>query len=203
MKLSMNEQQALHHVAKELNVEVQFLYDLIDGESRWNPLAKNPNSSARGLIQFIDSTSEGLGYGDSLSLVRRFPTIESQLLEPVYKYLKQYAPFSTNGELFMAVFRPADRKGDYKKLFPEHVRKVNPKIDTPAHYVAYAQGLLNEYRSGEIKFDQLIKPNRGYNPAQKVVQPSRVILSQKKKIILVSTISILTLGVLSYHIWKK
>ena len=30
-------------------------------ESNWNPLAKNPHSSARGLGQIIDSTGKGLG----------------------------------------------------------------------------------------------------------------------------------------------
>ena len=37
------------------------LYDLVRRESSWNPQAANPNSSARGLFQFISSTAQNYG----------------------------------------------------------------------------------------------------------------------------------------------
>jgi hypothetical protein len=35
------------------------LYKVIDCESSWNPNAKNPNSTATGLAQFLDGTFDG------------------------------------------------------------------------------------------------------------------------------------------------
>jgi len=134
-KLSATEQLALINTALQLGINPDDLYALIDFESRWNPVAKNPDSSARGLIQFIDSTAKDLGYENSLDLVTKNPTIETQLKGPVYEYLKQWIPYTGKQSLYMAVFYPTARTWPPEKEFPEWVQNNNPGIDTVQSYM--------------------------------------------------------------------
>lgn len=180
-------QESLNVVAKMLNVEVEFLVKLITKETAgtWNPQIKNPISSARGLIQFMDATAQDMGYSDSLHLVTEYSTIESQLENPVYSYLRKYAPFATNAELYLSVFYPAYRKQDYRKEFPENVIKSNPRIKTPAHYVAFVEGKLSDLESGKIKPEELIKKNKGYTKTlyfdEVKITPQDIVPGQEKK----------------------
>lgn len=139
--LSPGEKTALQTVAARLAVSPTWLYNLIQFESRWSPTAKNPRTSARGLIQFVDSTAKDLGYADSADLVDENPTREAQLLGPVYNYLKQYAPFSTEQSLYMAVFYPRARNWPPNQPFPAKVQAVNPGIKTPMDYVSWVRRL--------------------------------------------------------------
>jgi hypothetical protein len=139
--LTPGERAALETVAGRLAVSPTWLYNLIQFESRWKPDIKNPLTSARGLIQFLDSTAQDLGYDDSLDLVRQNPTREAQLLGPVYSYLKRYAPFPTEQSLYMAVFYPKARNWPPNQPFPAKVQAVNPGIKTPMDYVAWVRRL--------------------------------------------------------------
>lgn len=139
----MSIEAALNEVSQELGIKPADLRALISFESSWNPAAKNPKSSARGLLQFIDSTAKGLGYKDSADLVAKNPTAEAQLLGPVRKYLKQYTPFPSPQSLYMAVFYPAARYWEPSREFPEKIKKVNPGIKTPLDYVKYVQRRIN------------------------------------------------------------
>lgn len=129
----------LNQVARELGVNPENLNALIAFESGWDPKAKNPRSSARGLLQFVDSTARNLGYRDSLDLVQKHPTAESQLLGPVRAYLKKFGPFPTKQSLYMAVFYPKARFWDPTKPFPKSVQNANPGIKTPLDYVKYVE----------------------------------------------------------------
>ena len=66
--LTASEWTALKDTAASLGMSWQPLYKLINFESRWDPKARNPSSGARGLIQFMPSTAEGMGYKGSLGL---------------------------------------------------------------------------------------------------------------------------------------
>lgn len=134
-QLTPAESAALNDVAAQVGTTPAILYRLIDFESAWDPAAKNPNSSARGLIQFIDGTAEWLGYQDSADLVNKHPTIEDQLRGPVSEYLGRYGPYDSEYKLFMAVFYPAARTWPPDQQFPEWVTAANPGIRTPADYV--------------------------------------------------------------------
>lgn len=136
--------EALNQVAAELGVAPDLLSALIDFESGWSATARNPKSSARGLLQFIDSTARSLGYKDSADLVEKNPTIEAQLRGPVKQYLKKYAPFPTEQSLFMAVFYPAARNWEPNRPFPPKVQKANPGIKTPADYLAFVRRRLGK-----------------------------------------------------------
>lgn len=119
----------------KLGIPSDWLWQLIYFESRWNPLASNRLSSAKGLIQFTDNTAITLGYTNSLDLINKNPDIKSQLLFPVKKYLEQYKPFPTKQSLYMAVFYPKARFWDEYTMFPFDVRKVNPGINTVSDYI--------------------------------------------------------------------
>lgn len=154
MILGDKEITALNDVSSKLGIyNPEWLHDLIFFESAGtnSPTIKNPLSSARGLIQFMDATAKGMGYADSLALVNKFSSYESQLRGPVYNFLKPYAPFDKEYKLYMAVFFPAAihypedmtfydifkhvYPTDYERRYALFI-KQNPGILTPGHYVA-------------------------------------------------------------------
>jgi len=134
--LSTLERERLSQVANDLNINYNDLYDLINFESGFNPTAKNPYSSARGLIQFIDSTARELGFNDSLHLVETHPTVYDQL-QVVYEYLVQFYPFENRQDLFMSVFYPKFRGLDAETEFPDSIKNVNPGIETIQDYMNF------------------------------------------------------------------
>jgi hypothetical protein len=142
-KLSNREETIFRGIAMRLDVDPQALYDLVNFESRWNPFAKNPNSSARGILQWINARARDLGYADSEDLVKKNPTVEKQMLV-LEKDLKRYKPFPTLQSLVMTVFYPAARDWPPDKQFPDTVRQANPGIDTPRDYLNYVYGSLKK-----------------------------------------------------------
>jgi hypothetical protein len=130
--------QLLNEIAVRLGVAYSDLFSLINFESGFNPQAKNPKSSARGLIQFMDATAKSLGYADSLDLVTKNPTIEMQL-PIVEKYLQQFAPYTGKQSLYLAVFYPKYRNVDPLTQFPDSVKSVNPGINTPQDYINFIE----------------------------------------------------------------
>lgn len=135
MALTSRENSALIAVAYNLKIPVDWIYNLIQFESGFNPKIKNRLSTARGLLQFVDSTARSLGYIDSLDLIQKNPTIESQLLGPVFNYLKPLGPFTSRQSLYMAVFYPSAKYWPLNAKFPENVIKSNPGIHTVGDYV--------------------------------------------------------------------
>jgi len=132
----MSIESALNDVSRSLGVPSDWLKKLIQFESGFNPLAKNPYSSAAGLIQFTDSTARSLGYGSSKELVLAHPTAESQLRGPVLKYLSQFVPFNSKQSLYLSVFYPKFRNSPLDTIFPDSVKAVNPGITYVGDYVA-------------------------------------------------------------------
>ena len=140
----MTVEQSLTAVSKELGVNPNDLSKLIRFESRWNPLAVNPISGAKGLIQFTDSTARAMGYADANDLVLQYPSIESQLNGPVLKYLSQFKPFVNPypQSLYMAVFYPAYRFHPVSTRFSDTIQKQNPGIVYVGDYIAKVEGGL-------------------------------------------------------------
>ena len=62
VKLTIPEENALLALASKMKVNADSLKKLINFESGWNPLAKNPYSGARGLIQFMPDTAASFDY---------------------------------------------------------------------------------------------------------------------------------------------
>lgn len=156
MTLSASDLTAVKEVAAALQVNASSLLNLIRFETAgsFNPLVKNPSSSARGLIQFMDLTAKGMGFPDSLSLVNAYPTFEKQLRGPVFDFLKarlkNYAPPHDDQRLFMAVFYPAYMAVPVNKAFPDSVQRANPGIKTPGDYISklYAKAGIKKKDGG-------------------------------------------------------
>lgn len=137
MTLSPLETKALAVAAKIINCDPAHLKAVIAFESGWNPLIKNPTSSARGLIQFMDKTARDLGYEGSDQLLTLHPTRESQLLGPVVRYFRSIgSSFPNLQSVAMGIFYPAYRYEPETKTFPEAVQRANPGIKTVADYMA-------------------------------------------------------------------
>jgi hypothetical protein len=127
----------LQAIASRLGIpDWRWLDALINNESSWDPVAMNPGSSAKGLIQFIDSTARTLGFTDSYDLITQYADVTTQLEGPVFNYLNKFKPFPTMQSLYLAVFYPAARTWDPLKPFPDSVQQANPGITTPQDYVS-------------------------------------------------------------------
>lgn len=154
--LSTRDYHTFHSVASKLRIKnPEWLVDLVNFESGFNPKATNlAGSGAKGLIQFMPPTARGLGYADSQDLINKHPTIKSQLEGPVYRYLKPYAPFNTEAELYLAVFLPVARKyptsTPFSKIYNDHYgssgpsrykvfERQNPGIKTPQDYINFVK----------------------------------------------------------------
>lgn len=135
MILPQTLQVPINSVAKDLNIPPEWLISLIAFESNFNPLAANPNSSAKGLIQFIDETARSLGYESSADLIAKENTFSKQMYGPVLEYLRRYAPYDNKQQLYMSVFYPAYRTSSPDREFPQYVQNVNPGIVTVQDYV--------------------------------------------------------------------
>ncbi len=143
MNLLPGDLATLKHVASLLNIPAAWLESVIHFETAgtWNPLIKNPLSSARGLIQFMDATAVELGYKNSLDLVNTHPTIQSQLAGPVLAYLKKRGPFHDHQDFIFSVFLPKYRRASLDTVIyhddparMEKFRKANPGIQTVGDY---------------------------------------------------------------------
>lgn len=154
MKLSPSELQALNDVAGKLGVPPNWLAAVINFETAgtWNPQIKNPNSSARGLIQFLDATAKRMGYESALDLVTKHPTIESQLRGPVLKYFLGIAPkFKSKQDLWFAVFLPRYRSSPHDTvIYAEDpakqavFRRANPGVVTVGDYYRKLENLFEK-----------------------------------------------------------
>lgn len=126
--------EELKIIASRLGMPAEWLWMELNFESRLNPQAKNPYSSARGIMQWVDARAQELGFRDSADLVAQNPTVRQQL-GVVYKDLSRYAPFPSFQSLAMAVFRPTLRYADPDTVLPPKIQAVNPGIKTVGDYV--------------------------------------------------------------------
>jgi len=121
-------------VANQVGVHPSWLANVINFESGGNPQARNPYSSATGLIQFITSTANRLG----TSVDALYGMTGRQQMAYVEKYFSPYSGrLKSQEDVYMAVFYPkAIGNPDYP--FPSSVTAVNPGIATPRDYVTMA-----------------------------------------------------------------
>jgi hypothetical protein len=160
LKKPMDKASIISDVAATLGVSADWLDGVIAFESRYDPqaVAGYPYNQkavdagterpryARGLIQFIDSTAQDLGFGSAQDLVNRQPDFESQMRGAVLKYFQKKAPFTSKSDLYMAVFYPAYRKKAADTVFPDSVLRANPGINTPQDYIDHADRVVASIR---------------------------------------------------------
>ncbi len=129
--------EILQYTANNINTKAEYLYLVIQHESRFNLKARNPHSNAVGLIQFMPKTLNWMGY--TTEQVSNMSMYEQ--LQLVEKYYKPYSNYNLNHpiKLFLCTFYPfALRKWDDDNYifgseksshFSYKVAKVNKGFD--------------------------------------------------------------------------
>ena len=132
----------LQTMAVELQMaDWHWLDAIINEESAgWNPLASNPHSSAKGLIQFMDSTAQQMGFASSQDLINQYPDVPSQLQGPVMQYFSQIhnPPYPTNISVYMCVLQPTLRNATLDTALSATVQSANP-FKTVGDYVSFVE----------------------------------------------------------------
>ncbi|MEI6508587.1 MAG: transglycosylase SLT domain-containing protein [Bacteroidota bacterium] len=114
-------------IANKLGTKPEYLMIVMNNESGLDSTAKNPTSSASGLIQFMEATAKELG--TTTKALREMSNIDQ--LDYVYKYLNVYKnKLNSAGEVYLSVFYPLALFKDDKYLFPNWVVKANKIFDT-------------------------------------------------------------------------
>jgi len=91
-------------LAREGGFDPSHLMACMKFESNFNPEARNPNSSASGLIQFMESTAEGLD--TTIEAIRSMSAMEQ--LEMVDAYFRPYfGRIHSLSDCYMAILNPA------------------------------------------------------------------------------------------------
>lgn len=110
-------------IANDLGWSAKWLMVVMNNESGLNEKAKNPTSSATGLIQFMKDTAIQLGTStDALSKMSNV-----KQLDYVHKYLKPYANHVKNvSDAYLTVFFPLALFKADSWQFPAWVVKANP-----------------------------------------------------------------------------
>lgn len=121
-------------IAKRLNCNYRDLLGVMNSESGINAKAKNPNSSATGLIQFMESTAKSLGTSTS-ALAAMSPVEQLDYVEKYLQRAKKTAGFAQNdklsgGQLYALVFLPARAHREVLASSGENYYGANRGLDT-------------------------------------------------------------------------
>ena len=116
-------------VASRLKINPNWLLVVIEKESSFNPRAKNPNGSASGLLQMIDSSARGVG--TTSAALRQMKG--SQQLDYIYKYFKGYTgKMNCVEDVYMITFRPSyfkHRNDPNKVVASGRTARINSVVD--------------------------------------------------------------------------
>ena len=113
-------------IAKLLNVDPGYLMIVMNNESGLDSTAKNPTSSASGLIQFMDATAKALN--TTTAELRAMANYDQ--LDYVYKYLKVYKnQLKSVADVYLAIFFPVALYKSDSYEFPSWVVKANKIFD--------------------------------------------------------------------------
>lgn len=131
-KVTSNKDQFIARVqrlATKLDVPTSWLMIVMNFESGLDPKAKNPYSSATGLIQFMYDTAIELG----TTTMALYNMSNVEQMEYVDKYLSnvksRYGAFNGIEDLYLAIFYPAAIRWPMDRKFPDRVYRVNKVFD--------------------------------------------------------------------------
>lgn len=122
----------VQQVADSLGIVPDWLMMVIDIETAgtFRPDIGNPHSSAIGLIQFLSSTLDGMGY--TTDQVASMDAV--QQLDVVQQYyrgvINQYGTIDNITDCYLAVFYPKAMGQGPDYVFPDSVYRVNSVFDT-------------------------------------------------------------------------
>lgn len=118
-------------IAGGLNIVADWLMYTMGYETEYtfSPSIQNPNSSATGLIQFLESTAVGLG--TTTAALAQMTAIDQ--LDYVQEYyqgvISQYGQLNTIADVYLAVFYPAAIPWSMDTAFPASVYAANTGLD--------------------------------------------------------------------------
>lgn len=136
-------------ICNELGINPNWLMSVMNFETAgtFSPSVKNPHSTAVGLIQFLESTAEGLG--TTTAALAGMTNVEQ--LDYVYKYyvqqIKAHGHINNVADAYLAVFYPAAISWPLDKAFPENVAAVNSIFDGNHDGVITKQEIINKITS--------------------------------------------------------
>jgi tape measure domain-containing protein len=164
--------EAVEKMSKQLNVDPNKVMNVMAFESKLNPAAKNPKSSASGLIQFMDDTATA--FKTTTDKLRSMSAIDQ--LEYVEKYFAQFRQLmDSQEELYTAVLRGRPIGDPDRVLFKNakgkagRAYRANRALDADesgtittreAAAKVYEQGFLNPTRDVVTKFDASVEKFR-------------------------------------------
>lgn len=139
-------------IAKKLHTDPRYLMIVMNNESGLNHLAKNPTSSATGLLQFMHDTAIGLG----TTTDKLLQMTNVQQLDYVYKYLSKYSnKFTDDGgvsDIYLSVYFPKALYHPEDYVFPQWATKANKNFDlnkdgigTKREFRAYVNTKYKDY----------------------------------------------------------
>lgn len=112
---------AVFAYSAKLGILPEWLMTAMHFESKLNPKAQNPGSSATGLIQFMQATATELG--TTIDALYNMPAVNQ--LYYVYKYLSRYAgKLKSLGDVYLAIFYPKAIGKDRNYILPVSERTV-------------------------------------------------------------------------------
>lgn len=128
-KVKVNQQSfgnGVIDIAEEIGTLPHFLMIVMNNESGLNPAAKNPTSSATGLIQFMEDTARGMG--TTTAALKQMSNVEQ--LKYVRKYLLPYkGKLNDVSDVYLSVFFPLALKKSEDYIFPKWASSANPIFD--------------------------------------------------------------------------
>jgi tape measure domain-containing protein len=161
--------EAVEEMSKRLKVDPNKVMNVMAFESKLNPAAKNPKSSASGLIQFMDDTATA--FKTTTDKLRSMSAIDQ--LEYVEKYFAQFRQLmDSQEELYTSVLRGRPISDPDEVLFRNTKGKAgrpyraNQVLDADrsgtitaqeATAKVYEQGFLNPTRDIVLKFDAAVE----------------------------------------------
>ena len=142
----------IQQVAQQIGTQPEWLDALINFETggTYSTSAQNPYSSAKGLIQIIDSSAQELGFRDSKDAVLQNRTFDTQMDNVVLPYFQLWLKrlkipaFDTQQKLYMTVFYPKAVAWTPTQTFSDSIQNVNPGIKTPQDYINFVNARINK-----------------------------------------------------------
>jgi len=139
-----------------LNIAPEWLMVVMNNESGLQHTAKNPFSTATGLIQFMEATAKGLG--TTTAALKAMTNV--QQLDYVYKYLKPYkGKMNDVSDVYLAVFFPLALFKDENYLFPAWAVNANKIFDinkdgvlTKSEFRKYVNNKYSKYVPTQTEF---------------------------------------------------
>ena len=147
-------------ISKLLGINPDWLMLVMYFESKLNSKAKNPGSSATGLIQFLEATAKELG----TTTAKLAAMTNVQQLDFVYRYLVRYqSKLKSVQDVYLAVFYPAAMGKDLTYIFPFSPRTVelNKIFDQDGN----KQISVGEIRNLIVKYGNELANKFNYKPS--------------------------------------